>query len=179
MLGGNFVNQTSAQRDATLRKVLRRYPYRSNEPGWKQRLRVTGGHLDQIFASAAKKRFRQFVVRDLMEFYFQGSEGWAIVGYGEFPGHVRYDDEECEIVKLIDDIDGRVLLELSDATIEELDPSGLLADKDFVLTAAVKCGRKRAGFSRSAYYQIAERVDMDGERFVLRLGSETFEIPCI
>ena len=114
-----------------------------------------------------------------MGFYFQRAEGWAIAGYDEYPGHVRHDDEECEVVKIIDDEDGRVLLELSDATIEELEPAGLIADKDFMLTAAVKCGRQRASFARSAYYQLVERVDMDDDRFVLRLGDEEFEIPCV
>lgn len=111
-------------------------------------------------------------MRDLMGFYFQGAEGWAIVGYDEFPGHVRHDQEPCEVIKIIDDEDGRVLLELSDATIEELDPSGLVADKEFVLTAAVKSGRLRAGFARSAYYQLAERIDMQDEHIDDRFVSK-------
>lgn len=174
-----FADLDTAQRDAVLRKILRRYPYRGNEPRLKQRLRITGSHLDQIFTGQGKKRFREFVVRDLMGFYFQGAEGWKIAGYDEFPGHVRHDDGNCEVVKIIDDEDGRVLLELSDATIEELDPAGLIADEDFMLTVAVKSGRQRASFARAAYYQLVERIDMGDGRFVLRIGDEEIEIPSV
>ena len=48
-----------------------------------------------------------------------------------------------------------------------------------MLTTAVKSGRQRASFARSAYYQLVERVDMEDERFVLRMGDEEFEIPCV
>lgn len=176
--GGQFCLLGQAGRDAVLHKILRRYPHRSNEARWRQRLRVTGSHLDQIVSRRATRRFRNFVVRDLMRFYFEGAEGWAIVGYEEYPGHVRHDVGPCEVTRMIDDEDGRVLLELSDATIEELDPTSLIAVRDAMLTVGVKAGRLRAGFARAAYYQLVERIDMDGDRFVLRLGDAEFEIPC-
>ena len=175
--GGCFRELEHQQRRRVLRKLLKRYPHPVNAPRWRRTLRVTGSHLDQMFTRDDTKRFRDFVVRDLLHFYYQGAEGWGTVGYDEFPGHVRHDREPCEVVKLIEDR-GRLLLEMSDATIEELDPSGLLADEDLMLTVAVKSGRQRAAFSRSAYYAFVEYIDMDGSRFVLRLGEEEFEIPC-
>ena len=176
--GVHFRELDCHQRDAVLRQILRRYPHPSNEFRWRRRFRITGSHLDRALSSTATKRFRDFVVRDLLQFYYQGDEGWRIVDYDEFPGHVRHDREPCEVVRIINDDDGRLLLEMSDATVEELDPSGLVADEDFMLTVSVKSGRQRAGFARAAYYEFVERIDMEEDRFVLRLGDDEYEIPC-
>jgi hypothetical protein len=73
---------------------------------------------------------------------------------------------------------GRVLLHLSDRSIEELDPATLSVDREGVLHCTVKGGH-RARFTRSAQVALGLALEEDPAspgRFVLRLGSATYGI---
>src|SRR5690606_40820961 len=59
---------------------------------------LTGENLDVVFGRFTNRRFRQFVVRDLLLHYYSGAAGWSVVGYDEFPGHVRYESEPCAVL---------------------------------------------------------------------------------
>lgn len=59
--------------------------------------------------------------------------------------------------------DQRVQLRLSNGTVEELDYATLRQAPDNVLYATVKEGRFPARFSRSAYYRLAETMELDGD----------------
>jgi uncharacterized protein len=73
---------------------------------------------------------------------------------------------------------GRVLLHLSDRTVEELDPATLSVDREGVLHCVVK-GSHRARFTRSAQVELGLAVEEDPASpgcFLLRTGGGTHAI---
>ncbi len=71
---------------------------------------------------------------------------------------------------------GGFVLRLSDDTEEPLMPDTLHLGENNVLYCRVKERRFPARFNRSAYYQLAEHVEMDGEDYVLPVGGRSFKI---
>jgi uncharacterized protein len=63
----------------------------------------------------------------------------------------------------------RLSLRLSDRTAEWLDPMTLAVSADGALTVAVKQGRARARFSRSAHVELASHLSVHGEQVVLEI----------
>ncbi len=70
----------------------------------------------------------------------------------------------------------RVMLLLSDDTNEYLSPESLRVGAGDVLYCLVKGGAFPARFSRSAYYQIAFRIEEEDGRFYLPLNGRRFAI---
>lgn len=70
----------------------------------------------------------------------------------------------------------RIDLDLGSSVREKLDPATLEVGGGNVLYARVRGGLFPARFTRAAYYQIADLVEGDGQRFVLRVGGTAYEI---
>lgn len=173
-LAGGFADLTLEQRDRVLRRILRSYPHEEKNARWRRRPRLTAENLDLLaggLCRRAERRFRVFVVRDLLEHYYTGPSGWAVVGYREFPGRVRSENEPCEVLGFRVEGDALVL-ELSDATYETLDPGSLELDEGGALAVRSKSGRQRARFSNAAQQAMGEllREDEDGG-LLLVIGS--------
>ena len=71
---------------------------------------------------------------------------------------------------------GRYVLSLSDDTVEALRPEGLFVGRENVLYCRIKGDRFPARFARAAYYQLAQYVEEDCERFYLPLNGRKYEI---
>ncbi len=170
-----FSELSLADRDRVLGKILMRYEHPVNASKWRQRGRLTGEHLDVVFGRFTQRRFRQFVVRDLLMHYYTGRRGWATVGYDEFPGYVRYESEPCDVLgfEVDDDV---VMLKLSDGTFEKLAPETLRMDEEHGLIAMAKSGRQRIAFERSTYFSFCELLEETENGFVLKLGESIYEI---
>jgi hypothetical protein len=74
-------------------------------------------------------------------------------------------------------VDDDVLLALSDASEEALDPATLTIDATGVLRCRVRGGRLEARLANSAAAALAERIEGDPARPVLRLGDRRMPIP--
>lgn len=71
---------------------------------------------------------------------------------------------------------GGFVLRLSDDTEEPLMPDTLYIGESNVLYCRVKEKRFPARFNRSAYYQLAEHVEADGEDYVLPVNGRRYRI---
>lgn len=170
-----FSDLSLVDRDRVLRKILLRYEHPVQASMWRQQGRLTGENLDVVLGKFTHRRFRQFVVRDLLLHYYSGAAGWSTVGYAEFPGYVRYESETCEVLGFQLDGDS-VMLRLSDGTFEKLAPETLQMDEDHGLTALAKSGRQRIVFERNTYYAFCELLEESESGFVLNLGSRAYVI---
>jgi hypothetical protein len=88
------------------------------------------------------------------------------------------------IVKKVDKIDQcenggqKILITLSDETVESLDPETLTIGNDNVMYCTVKNKRFAASFSRAGYYQLAEYIEycIEKEKFIISLNDKHFII---
>jgi hypothetical protein len=178
-LAGEFVDLTHGERDRVLRRILRSYPHEEKNAWWRRRLRLTSENLDLVAGRLwrrAVRRFRVVVVRDLLEHYYTGPSGWAVVGYREFPGRVRSESEPCKVLGFRIEGDS-VVLELSDSTYETLDPRNLELDEGGALVVTTKSSRQRAGFSHAAQHAIGELLQEDEHGGLsLMIGSVRHEV---
>jgi len=164
------------ERETVLRALLRRYPHEERQARWRRVTRLTGENLDVAFSRRAVRRFRLHVVRDLLRLYYTSDAGWAVVGYtNEFMGKVKSEGDPTEVVSLRVE-GGEIILQLSDATFEELDPAALESDEEHGLATKTKAGRQRATFSRGAYNTLAELIEESADGFVLRIGGKAVPI---
>jgi hypothetical protein len=164
-----------ADGDRVLRKILMRYEHPVQSSMWRQRGRLTGENLDVVFGRFTHRRFRQFVVRDLLLHYYSGAAGWSTVGYEEFPGYVRYEAEPCEVLGF--EVEGdSISLRLSDGTFEKLAPETLRTDDEHGLVALAKSGRQRIMFERNTYYSFCELLEESEAGFILRIGDQAYEV---
>ena len=92
-LGGGFADLVRAEQESRLGKLLRGYPFQENNSGWRKRLRLTSENLDLLIASPSAKRFRYFVVRELLRYYYGGRRGWELVGCENYPGRPAIERE--------------------------------------------------------------------------------------
>ncbi|WP_437960434.1 hypothetical protein WME76_12855 [Sorangium sp. So ce119] len=177
--GRAFTALSAEARDAVLRSILRPYPSARREPAWRRRLKLTSENLDvargATIGGRPARRFRLHVVRDLLVYYYTTAAGWAVVGYDAFPGRSRAELEPCE-VRSVSIERGRILLALSDGSVEELAPQAVRVEGDDGLSILVKAGRQRASFSRAALLSLGEHLDEEGGALVLRVGDRTHEI---
>jgi hypothetical protein len=111
-----------------------------------------------------------------LRLYYTSDAGWAVVGYtNEFMGKVKSEGDPTEVVSLRVE-GGEIILQLSDATFEELDPAALESDEEHGLATKTKAGRQRATFSRGAYNTLAELIEESADGFVLRIGGKAVPI---
>ena len=163
-------------RERVLRALLRPYPHEERQARWRRLTRITGENLDAAFSGRAVRRLRLHVVRDLLRLYYTADAGWAVVAYtNEFMGKVKSEGDPTEVVSVRVEGD-EIILQLSDATFEELDPAALEVDDQHGLAARTKAGRQRATFSRSAYNVLAELIEESADGFVLRIGDKAVPI---
>lgn len=101
-------------------------------------------------------------------------------------GHyvVTIDGQTCElevadtffVVKRVEFTGDGAAITINDSSREPLDPATLsLGDNDIVY-CKVKDGAFPARFSRSAYYQLAEKIVEDGEGFAFELGGKSWPL---
>jgi hypothetical protein len=173
--GTAFPALSVAARDEVLRSFLRRYPSPRGQPAWRRRLRLTSENVDTLVAGGQARRFRLYVARDLLAFYFSSAAGWAVVGYQAFPGRSRAELEPCEVRSVAIE-QGQVILALSDGSFEPLETRALRAEGNADLSVMVKSGRQRASFSRVALLALGEHVEEADGALVLRIGPRTYEI---
>jgi hypothetical protein len=71
-----------------------------------------------------------------------------------------------------------IYINISDGTIEQLDPDTLSVGKDNVLYCRIREGSRKARFSRAAYYQIAHYIenDIENSRYFISLNGQSFYI---
>jgi hypothetical protein len=175
--GVSFVDLTPQQRERVLSRLLRRNRSQMAESSWRRRARMTQWHLAQVFSLPRHRAFRRFVVQEIVTDYFNRPEGWALVGYREFPGRARVEWEPCEVTHVHETSTGGLLLELSDGTFDELSEHALVDDPETVLAAITKSGRQRARFSRAAYRQLGQYLEEnDAGDLVVRLGDRTWPV---
>ena len=81
----SFANAGIEGRQRILESIMWRYP--GAEPGtllyYKAKL-YRG--LEWLFQSEPQRRFRELVVRDLLNRFYSGSMAWKMVGYLRYPG---------------------------------------------------------------------------------------------
>lgn len=170
-----FTHLSIDERDAVLKKMLRSYPHRSLESAWRRRLRLTGAVWDRFLTSARTLRFRDLVARDLLSHYYTSGRGWQVVAYDEYLGYVRTIDEQCEVTSI--DLDGpRLVLTLSDATVEVLEDDGLRISEDGHFRVVTKWGRQTATLSRRAHNLLAEVLEEDDAGFFVRAGERCYRV---
>ena len=136
-----FYQLTSEARQKVLESLLTKYPYRSNESALRNRLGLTSKNFELLTTSSATKSFRKYVVRELLAFYYEGAEGWAVVGYDTPRGFAAEEQGEGEVIALLEQ-SGMLLLELSDGTFEEFDQSNYIDGNDSMIW--VKGRRQKA-----------------------------------
>jgi hypothetical protein len=163
-------------RERVLRGLLRRFPHEERQARWRRLTRLTDENVDVALSRRAVRRFRLHVVRDLLRLYYTSAAGWAVVGYtNEFMGKVKSEDDPTEVVSLRVD-GGEIVLQLSDATFEELDPGALEMDGERGFAVTTKAGRQRATFSRNAYNALTELIEESSDGFQLRIGARVVPI---
>lgn len=173
--GRAFAALSLAERDAVLARVLRPFPHEESLAPWRRRLHLTPENLDALLAPRAARRFRRFVVRELLRVYYTSAAGWAVVGYDEFPGRVRSEAAGAEVTALR--VEGAtVLLTLSDGSVERLDPSSVRTDGAAGLVVLAKGGRQRVVFSHKTYYELCELLEETEDGIVLCLGGRAFRL---
>jgi hypothetical protein len=172
-----FADLGMDERNAVLQKLLRQYPFGDRLPAWRWRFRLTSDNLDVLLSRGAQRRFRRFVLRDLLSFYYATTSGWQAVGYGDqHPGHVREELFEASVVAVHTLDDGDVLFELSDGTYERAGACTLQLDPTLGVVLLAKAGRQRVRFSRLTYQRVLELADeVDGD-IVLHFGAHTIAV---
>jgi hypothetical protein len=104
-------------------------------------------------------------------------DGRYLVRVGRESGYVRVDDAPYAVRGATFE-PSRVLLHLSDRTVEPLDPATLTIDGEGVLHCVVK-GDHRARFTRSAQIDLGLALDENDDRpgeYVLRLAGHAWRV---
>lgn len=170
--GVPFAVAGPSERGDVLRSLLGEYAHPDAQPALLRRLRLTSRNLHLVVERPAVRRFRKFVVAELLGDYYSSARGWAVVGYDEFPGFVRGQDGVCEVRAV--SFEGRnVVLELSDACYERLRPDTLRVDAQGRFTCRTKGGRQEAVFSRGAQLSLLEHIDVEPDGARLRVAGST------
>jgi hypothetical protein len=80
----SFADRTLEERDRVVEAILWRYSGRDQRTFRRERFLVSKG----------RRAFRAFVVHDLLQAYYRSPVGWAIVGYGHYPGSPAADPRD-------------------------------------------------------------------------------------
>jgi hypothetical protein len=90
---------------------------------------------------------------------------------------VEVEDTPYVVVSIDIDPSDDIYVELNDGSTERLDGSSLQVGASDVLYCTVKNGSERARFLRSAYNQLADRIEhTDSHGFALRSGGKRYPI---
>ncbi|HEY8515182.1 MAG TPA: DUF1285 domain-containing protein [Candidatus Binatia bacterium] len=104
----------------------------------------------------------------------QDGSWWLRIG--DERAKIVVEDTPYVVTRVDGDAEAGFRITLNDGTSEPLAASSLTLGKDDVLYVDVKGGAFRARFLRAAQAELLSHVEMDGDRFVLRLPSGTHEI---
>ena len=171
LLGSGFRSLEQASRDRHLRKLLRAFRFRENDPNWRKQFRLTSENFDLLLSSPSKKRFRQFVVRDFLDFYYRGRRAWETVGYENYPGKPILDQPDGLVVGA-EQRGGDLILALEDGSFEKFHHSHLSPDHRSLQT---KGGRQTATFAPG----VLEMIEAFLQRPVTRLPDPGEQFDCI
>lgn len=119
----------------------------------------------------------RIIRKDIIKFFYEHME---LDRHGRYI--ISWKDERCIVevedtaffVQRVDKINGHYLLYISDETHEELDPESLYIGKDNVLYCKIKAGKFPARFTRSAYYQIAQHIEEENNRYFLTVNKKKY-----
>jgi hypothetical protein len=173
--GQAFHDLSRSDRDRVLHTLLRAYAHPQRSSALLRRSKLTSENLDVLLAGRRARRFRMFVVRELLAYYYTSASGWAVVDYRAYPGRSRAELEPCEVRSAAVEGD-RMVLALSDGSFEPLDPQTLRLSDETSLSALVKSGRQKAHFSRAAYLSFCEHLEETDGGYVLRMGTRAHEV---
>lgn len=158
-----FHQLTSDARQKVLESLLKKYPYRSNESTFRNKFGFTSKNLEVLTTSSAAKSFREFVVRELLAFYYEGQEGWAVVGYDKARGHALEERSEGEVIAVLEQ-SGQLLLEFADGTFEEFDEKNLIDGENGMIWA--KGRRQKARMNQNIEAELTNHKIADSKRAV-------------
>jgi len=160
LVGAEFSDMSPTEGDQKIRKILRPYRFRENDSNWRKQLRLTSENLDLLLSSPKVKIFRQFVVRDLLDFYYRGERSWEAVGYEDYPGKSLANDSDG-VVTSVGQRGGDLFLSLADGSYEKFDQKNLSSDQTTIET---KGGRQTAVVSEEAREGIAEFLNQPKQK---------------
>ena len=114
----------------------------------------------------------------IKEFYKDLSitdSGEYIISRGPEKCFVEVEDTPFIITRAeFNEIEGQFLIYLTDDTIEKLDPETLEVGNKNVIYCRIKDKKFQARFSRAAYYQLAEHIKEEGDKYYLPLNDLKF-----
>jgi hypothetical protein len=84
--GPRFALLPGRERDRVLRRLFRPYPHAERQLALRRLSRLTSRNIRLLVDAGARRSLRHHVMRGLLAFYYSTAEGWAVVGWAEFPG---------------------------------------------------------------------------------------------
>lgn len=126
----------------------------------------------------------EMIHRDFIRLFYSNmlmdSQGRYIIALGDDRCYLEVEDTPFVVWRTEVTHQGqgnsRFILHLSDDTQEELDPGSLYVGQHNVLYCRVKNSTFPARFDRASYYQLAEHVEEEGDRFFLEVNGERYAI---
>ena len=120
--------------------------------------------------------------RDIIREFYSGlstdSYGHYIITLGEEQCYVEVEDTPFVVTRVElssgKGDDDRLSLFLTDDTVEKLDPGTLRVGDNNVLYCSIRGNRFTARFSRAAYYQLADHIKEEGDKFYLPLNNKKY-----
>ncbi len=113
---------------------------------------------------------------NILEVFFDNvrldEQGRYVIVWQGKPCYVDVADTFFVVWRVEEDASGTIILTLNDGRSEPLAPDTLKMGEDNVIYCRVRYKKFPARFSRKAYYQLAERLGQEGDRFFLELGGE-------
>jgi len=144
LLGESFERQPRAKQERRLSKILRRYPFHENNSAWRKRIRFTSENIDLLVAPASAKRLREYVVRELLRYYYGNQRGWELVNYENYPGKPVLESELGHVVG-VERRGGELFLLLEDGSYEKFDQANRSDDGLWIQT---KGGAQRSSLTQ-------------------------------
>ncbi len=118
------------------------------------------------------------IILDFYRSLSTDSFGNYIITLGEEQCYVEVEDTPFIVTRAeferIEKNNEIISIYLTDGTVEKLDPGTLRVNDNNVLYCSIRENCFRARFSRAAYYQIAEYIKEEGDKFYLPLNNEKY-----
>jgi len=115
---------------------------------------------------------------NILEIFFDNvrldEQGRYVIVWQDKPCYVDVADTFFVVWRVAADESGALILTLNDGRSEPLMPDTLEMGDNNVIYCRVKDGRFPARFARKAYYQLAEKLVQEGDRFFLEQGGQRY-----
>lgn len=115
---------------------------------------------------------------NILEIFFDNvrldEQGRYVIVWQDKPCYVDVADTFFVVWRVEDDASGAIMVTLNDGRSEPLSPDTLTMGEDNVIYCRVKDGRFPARFARKAYYQLAEKLVQEDDRFFLEQGGRRY-----